>query len=77
MIFVAPFLLFMGAVFLLPLAFILYTSVVADAFTLDYYVKAFTGTLYLRVAWTTFEISVVSALTTLVLSYPVAYHLSR
>ncbi|MDP7650919.1 MAG: ABC transporter permease [Rhodospirillales bacterium] len=77
MIFVAPFFLFMGAVFLLPLAFIFYTSVVADAFTLDYYIKAFTGALYLRVAWTTFEISVVSALTTLVLSYPVAYHLSR
>lgn len=78
MIFALPFLLFMVAVFLLPLALVLWHSLGAEMGpTLALYEKAFTGTLYTKVLWTTLEISFSVALATLLLAYPVAYHLSR
>ena len=77
MIFVAPFLAFMVAVFLIPLGFIAYTSVDGSTLTTAHYVSVFTGRLYQRVLWNTLEISIISAIFTLILAYPIAYHLSR
>lgn len=78
MAFVLPFLLFMVAAFLLPLALVLWHSFGGDAgLTLAYYHKAFTGTVYTKVLWTTLEVSFSVAFATLLLAYPVAYHLSR
>ena len=77
MIFVAPFLLFMTAVFLVPLGFIVYTSLYADGVTFQFYAQLFSGRLYLTVFWNTIEISLVTAVFTLLIAYPVAYHLSR
>ncbi len=67
----------MAAVFLIPLAFIVYYSVSATGFTLEFYESIFSGKLYLTVLRNTVEISVTSALLTLLLAYPVAYHLAK
>ena len=77
MVFVGPFLAFMVAVFLLPLAFIFFTSFVGEEFTFKYYYEVVSGRLYLLVLRNTLEITVTSALATLLVSYPVAYHLSK
>ena len=77
MAFVAPFFGFTAAVFLLPLVMIVYYSFLGEGFTLEYYEEFFTGTLYLRVLWTTIEVSISTAVLTLLLAYPVAYYLAQ
>jgi ABC-type spermidine/putrescine transport system permease subunit I len=79
MIFIAPFLVFMVAVFLLPLGQVGYYSLGGGEteLTLGFYQTALTGKLYSTVLLTTLEISVTVAVFTLLLAYPIAYHLSR
>ena len=80
MIFVAPFCIYLAALFLLPLGAIVYTSFVPEGsseFTLQFYQEFFTESLYLRVLWTTFEISFVAAALALLVGYPVAYYLAK
>jgi ABC-type spermidine/putrescine transport system permease subunit I len=79
-LFTTPFIAFMVVVFLLPLSLVLLHSVGAGSdtgLTLAYFERAFTGPLYTRVLWTTLQISAMVALVTVLLAYPVAYHLSR
>ena len=80
MIFVAPFCIYLTALFLLPLGAIVYTSFVAEGsseFTLQFYQEFFTESLYLRVLWTTFEISFMAAALALLVGYTVAYYLAK
>ena len=69
----------MAAVFLLPLGYVGYYSLGGGEteLTLGFYQTALTGKLYSTVLFTTLEISVTVAIFTLLLAYPVAYHLSR
>ncbi len=67
----------MALVFLVPLLTTVYFSVGGMELTAEYFLKIFQGKLYQAVLWTTVEISVVSALLTLVVGYPIAYHLSK
>ena len=80
MVFVAPFSLYLAALFLLPVGAIVYTSFVAEGsgeFTLRFYEIFFTERLYLNVLWTTFEISFMAAALALLVGYPVAYYLAK
>jgi putative spermidine/putrescine transport system permease protein len=80
MIFVAPFGVYLAAMFLLPIGAIVYTSFVPEGtneFSLQFYQEFFTESLYLRVLWTTFEISFVAAALALMVGYPVAYYLAK
>ncbi|MBW1885342.1 MAG: ABC transporter permease [Deltaproteobacteria bacterium] len=79
MIFILPYLVFMVAVFLLPLGQVGYYSFGGGETeaTLSFYESALTGKLYSTVLYTTLEISITVALFTLLLAYPVAYHLAR
>ena len=76
--FLAPALIFMVAVFLSPLIFVAYTSLVGDhGFSLAYYGEILTQALYRRVAENSFEISIMATICTLVVAYPIAYHLAK
>ena len=76
MLFVAPCLIYLAAVFLLPLLVVAYTSLVGDGLTLRYCAEL-TRPLDLKVLRTTLEISLASTGLTLLLGYPVAYHLAK
>jgi len=77
MIFLAPGLIFMTALFLAPLVIVFYTSVTGDSgFTAAHYLELVSRPLYGRVMATTLEISVGATLLTLLIGYPVAYHLA-
>jgi ABC-type spermidine/putrescine transport system permease subunit I len=70
---------FMAVLFALPLFGVLYQSVLRESgngLTLEAYEKIFTTPLFLRVAYTTLEISVGATLFSLLLAYPVAYFLA-
>ena len=80
MIFVAPLLLFLIAVFGLPMVFVLATSFVQEGtgqLTLEFFVRFFSNEIYLRVLMTTLSISAGATLLTLLAGYPVAYFLAR
>lgn len=75
-----PAALFMALLFALPLLGIVYQSVQTvdgQGLTLAAYLRIFTTPLFLRVAYTTLEISAGAALCSLLLAYPVAYFLSK
>lgn len=78
-IYLAPALLLALIVVLFPLAFVIQTSVWSkDAgFNLDSYRALWESALFQRTLVTTFEISAMAAVLSLVLGYPVAMHLSR
>jgi putative spermidine/putrescine transport system permease protein len=64
--FLAPALIFMAAVFLMPLLFVAYTSVVGDqGFSLAYYAEVATRPLYRRVIENSLEISIMATVCTL------------
>ena len=75
--FLAPAVLFLGVVFLVPLAMVLYTSVGGSQFSLHAYQELVSRQLYILVLRNTLEISVLSTALTVLLGYPVAYHLAR
>lgn len=76
-LFLAPAVILMAAVFVVPLAQIVYTSVDSGALSLRAYSEVASSSLFLRVLENTFEISIGSTLATLLIGYPVAYHLSH
>ncbi|HVR55347.1 MAG TPA: ABC transporter permease [Pseudolabrys sp.] len=62
---------------LMPLAFIVYHSFGADKFSLNAYTGLLQSRLFLRVTWTTMEISLAATIISVVFGYPIALHLSR
>ena len=76
-LFLAPALLLMAVVFLVPLGQMAVTSVDGPALSARAYQELAGSTLFRRVLVNTFEISIGSTLATLLLGYPIAYHLSR
>jgi len=82
MIFALPMVLMLVLLFAAPMAIVIYMSVHVSKlsgsyYTLEFYRQAITDSLYLSVYWNTVAISVLSVAVGLLLSYPVAYHLSR
>src|SRR6516162_5753733 len=76
--FLAPAIIFMAAVFVMPLLFVVYASVVGShGPTLAFYEQVFTGPLYQRVIESSVEVSLMATLCALLAGYPVAYHLAR
>jgi putative spermidine/putrescine transport system permease protein/mannopine transport system permease protein len=68
----------MVAVFLTPLLFVTYTSVVGDhGLSLAYYGQILAQPLYRRVAENSLEISIMATACTVIVAYPIAYHLAR
>ncbi|MCC7047440.1 MAG: ABC transporter permease [Alphaproteobacteria bacterium] len=76
-LFLLPVSVLMAAIFLVPLGQIAYTSVDGPAFSARAYAELASSTLFNRVLFNTFEISVGSMLVCLLVGYPIAYHLSR
>lgn len=75
-----PAALCMAALFAFPLFGICYQSIQhtsGDGLTSAAYVRIFTTPLFLRVAYTTLQISVGAACCSLLLAYPVAYFLAK
>jgi putative spermidine/putrescine transport system permease protein/mannopine transport system permease protein len=72
-----PALLLVCGVVLVPLFFVIYTSLYANGLTLEAYGVLLKSTLFQRSLFTTIEISVTAALASLLLGYPVALHLAR
>jgi putative spermidine/putrescine transport system permease protein len=76
--FTLPATLLLVLVFLAPVGFVLMSSVYKDGAFTAAGLKWLTGsTLFVRVLWTTLQISVMSSLVSLVLGYALAFHLSR
>lgn len=76
MAFIAPALVLLVGAFLLPLFYVLYLSFGGDTLTFANYTALLSRPLYVRVLWNTLEISILSTLFTLLLGYPIAYHLA-
>jgi putative spermidine/putrescine transport system permease protein len=75
-----PAALFMLAIFALPLFAVLAQSLrnqTGTAFTIESYTRIFTTPLFLRVAMTTLQISVLATLFAFLLAYPIAYFLAK
>ena len=74
----APGALFMAAGFVLPLLVTLWISLQpSEGVPLDAYWKTARSSLFWRVVWNTFEISLLSALLATVFGYVIALHMSR
>lgn len=76
---VVPALILLGIFFVLPLAKVVLWSVLdsrGGGFTVGYYIRAATETIYARVIVNTFRISLYVTLICLLLGYPVAYLLA-
>lgn len=69
-----PTILFLLVLFALPVARFMFDPLFAG--TLQPYVKALTGTLYLEVIWNTFEIAAYVTVAAFLLGYPIAYFLT-
>jgi ABC-type spermidine/putrescine transport system permease subunit I len=69
----------MAAVFLMPLLRVLWQSVttIEGAFTFAGYGELLSSRLFVRVLGTSLEISAMATAFTLIIAYPIAYHLSR
>jgi ABC-type spermidine/putrescine transport system permease subunit I len=72
----APPLVFLLIVFVIPLAWAICGSFFAPGFTLQYYARIWNVPVYGRVFWITLEISVTTTLACTVLGYPAAYYLA-
>ncbi|MCO8245304.1 ABC transporter permease [Haladaptatus sp. AB643] len=76
-----PYLVYMLLLFFLPILYLFVVSfyhnnpvaTMVPGFTFDNYVKFFSSELYRRALFVTVEISVVSTLFTIIVSYPIAY----
>ncbi len=79
MLFLLPFLVFMLAIFFVPVAYVVWDSFVSRAghFTFDFYGHFFTNPLYVGTLVRTIEISVVATFLTVIFAYPVAYYLAK
>ena len=76
-LFLAPVSAIIALVFLVPLAQIAYTSLDGAQLSARAYTELASSTLFSRVLVNTFEISIGSTVISLLLGYPIAYHLSR
>jgi putative spermidine/putrescine transport system permease protein len=74
---VAPALLFLGALFVLPLLLVVWTSVAAPKLSLHNYVAFFSAGLYARVLANTVYTALTVTLCCLLLGYPLAYVIAR
>lgn len=77
MLFLLPAIVFMALVFLVPLLLVMYTSVTDPGYTLAHYAELVSRPLYAVVMQNTLEISALSTILTLLLGYPIAYHLAK
>jgi putative spermidine/putrescine transport system permease protein len=77
LVYLWPALLLVIGVVLVPLLFVVYTSLYNNGVSLNAYRELFESTLFRRSLVTTIEISLVASATSLVLGYPVALHLAR
>ena len=76
-ILVVPALLALFLLFVYPISSILIKSIFSPNFTLEHYLYFFKTPLYSRVLWITFQISLLSTLSALIVGYPIAYVLRR
>lgn len=76
-VFVIPIVVFFTIFFVLPLGLVVLASFFDPVLTGSNYAELFTSGLYLRVLRSTLEISGLSTLVTLLIAYPVAYHLFK
>ncbi|MGE0725549.1 MAG: ABC transporter permease [Alphaproteobacteria bacterium] len=73
----APFLILLAVVFLLPLGTLLHESLLVPAPTLANYERVFAEPVYLRVMWRTLRIAFYVTVVALLLGYPLAYVMAR
>ena len=73
----APFLILLAVVFLLPLGTLIHESLLVPAPTLANYERVFAEPVYLRVMWRTLRIAVYVTVVALLLGYPLAYVMAR
>ncbi|WP_052261945.1 ABC transporter permease [Leisingera sp. ANG-M1] len=71
--FLAPALLFLVLMFLVPLGMFLSQSLFDPHFTLENYQKAFTRPVYMKILWRTLVVSGETTLICLLIGYPVAF----
>ncbi len=71
-----PPLLFLLMVFAFPLARVIWGSIFAPDFTLQYYQRMWTVPVYGRVFWITLKVSALTTLWCILLGYPAAYFLA-
>jgi ABC-type spermidine/putrescine transport system permease subunit I len=74
---VLPALLALFLLFVYPISSVLLQSFFSPDFTLKHYLYFFKTPLYARVLWITFQISILSTLSALIVGYPIAYVLRR
>jgi putative spermidine/putrescine transport system permease protein len=74
---VVPALLALFMLFVYPISSVLLQSLFSPDFTLEHYFYFFKTPLYSRVLWITFQISILSTLSALIVGYPIAYVLRR
>ncbi len=76
---VAPALLLIVVTMLLPVAWLLYLSVLSDsgAFSLEHYQRMWEHPSYARTFWTTFQVSLLTTAICILLGYPLSYFLSE
>ena len=74
---VVPALIALLLLFVYPVSRILVQSLFSPDFTFKHYLYFFSNPLYARVMWITFQISLLSTLTAVLVGYPVAYALRR
>lgn len=78
-------LVWLGAIFFIPLTLLVVFSFWVNVpggqyevgFTLENYIRFLTSSLYMGQLWLTIEISLVTAIISLLLGYPMAYYLAR
>lgn len=76
-VFVLPIAVLFIIFFLMPLGLVVLASVFDPVLTGSNYQELFTSLLYLRILRSTLEISSLSTIATLLIAYPVAYHLYK
>ena len=67
----------MAIAFLAPLIMVIVTSFGGSSLTLAHYAELVSRPLYVTVLWNTLQISAFSTVATVLLAYPIAYHLAR
>ncbi|MGY8638480.1 ABC transporter permease [Bradyrhizobium sp. 14AA] len=78
LLYVGPAALLSVVVLLLPLIYVVYTSLWTETgLSLSAYERLFGSSLFLRTLWNTFAISISAAGVSLLLGYPIAMHLAR
>ena len=76
--FLGPVCLVMILGFVAPIGFIFFHSfTIEGVFTFAGFINLFTTSLFIRVFWTTLQISLVASIVALVVGYPVALYISR